>query len=327
MQPITEPCRWNILVRNAKRPQLHSLSVYDEEKFTKREVSFLQRLEGCKSLSTCGNGTVPCTYGIEDPSDALWLRDYQQFSKFVVIFRIGLATLLFFLVSVIVDGSIFYPHRTAGFSTSSASMMAIIAFASLLYVLVVPRQLQFCLYGAGTWQSIGYIFTILMIAGALPGVVVAWVSFCLFFIYFLSFLMEQIVCMLTGILHYLGALTLYQAENTLIHLNRMYNRDFDRQVDLDRRLLEISERFLRRVRGNAFLYRVPTALEQDGIQVVESTIPDHLFDELFQENILEIDFENIEGSNEDTSTPQSTEETPLLQSTATTPLLQQSSPT
>lgn len=317
---LKEPCRWDIRVRSSRRPHPHALSLADNTTFTASEVLLLRQLDGCESSSTCKNETVTCVYGIEDPSDAFWLRDYETNSKFVVIFRVGFASLLFFLVAIFCDGSIFYPHRPGAFSISSASILAIIAFASLLYLLIVPQHLQLSIYGGGIWQSVGYVFIILMIAGTLPGIAVAWVSVCLFLIYFLGFFVEQLLCMLAGILHYFGALSLYQAENTLFHLRLIYYRDVEDEAELDQRLLDMSHRFLRRVRGNFFMYRVPSALEQDGLQVVQNTIPDHLFDELFHESIPEMDFENLDESHNDlhAASSQSTIRTPLLQRSLTT---------
>lgn len=308
----TEPCRWDINVVSEKKPEVHRISRVGSDKYTEKEVMLLRELDGCDSSAECKNESLPCVYGIEDPSDALWLRKYQDGSKFVVIFRVGIASLLFFLVSVISDGSIFYPHRPGSFSFLSASLFAILACAALLYLLIVPRKYQLALYGGGFWQSMGYIFIILMIAGALPGVAIIWVGFCLFVIYFLGFMVEQLLCMIAGILYYLGALSVYQAENTLFHLSLIYYRNLEEEAELDRRLLQMSERFLRRVRGNVFLYRVPAALEQDGIQVVENTLPDQLFDEMLQESIPHVDFETLEDIDEN-STSQSNARTPLLQ--------------
>lgn len=310
--PPTEPCRWDINVVSAKKPEPHRISRVGSDKYTEKEVRLLRELDGCDSSAECKNESLSCTYGIEDPSDALWLRDYREGSKFVVIFRVGLASLLFFLVSIISDGSIFYPHRPGSFSFLSASLCALIAAAAVLYLLIVPRKYQLALYGRSLWQSIGYIFIVLMMAGVLPGLAIVLVGFCLFVIYFLGFMVEQLFCVIAGILYYLGALSAYQAENTLFHLSLIYYRNVEEEAELDRRLLQMSERFLRRVRGNFFLYRIPAALEQDGIQVVENTLPDLLFDEMVQESIPHVDFETLEEVDEN-STSQSNVRTPLLQ--------------
>lgn len=106
----------------------------------------------------------------------------------------------------------------------------------------------------------------------------------------------------------------------------MYYREIVDEVELDRRLLAMSERFLERVRGNVFLYRIPTALEQDGLQVVESTLPDHLFDDMVADNIPQVDFESIATHSEEPSSLSDSPAEPMPN--PSTPLLQRgSSPT
>lgn len=313
--PDTEPCRWQINVVSLKRPDVHLIGREEPEKYTPREVSLLRELDGCNSSESCKNESLPCAYGIEDPSDAFWLRKYDRESKFVVMFQIAFASLLFFLVSIISEGSIYYPHAPGSFSLLSAATLSIIALSALLYLIIVPREYQLSLYGQGLWQSFGYCCIILTVAAALPFLTVVWISFCLFAIYFLGFFVEQLLCMIGGTLYYLGALFAYQAEHTLYELRLMYGGGNQDQAEIDRQVLQMSETFLRRVRGNVFLYRIPEALEQDGIQVVGNTLPEHLFDEMVQENVPQIDFEGLDDSP-DENAPSSTP-------TVTTPLLQQ----
>lgn len=307
-----DPCRWQVRVVSSKISKVHPISLEESDQYTKEEVSLLRELDGCNSSETCKDTSTPCTYGIEDPSDAFWLRSYDRDSKFVVIFRIALASLLFFLASIISEGSIYYPHRPGSFSLLSASTFSIIALSALLYLLVVPRKYQLSLYGDGVWQSLGYCSIILTIAGALPCITVLWISICLFAIYFLGFLVEQILCMIAGTLYYLGALFVYQAQHTMNELRVMYGGGSEDQAELDRRALQLSEAFLRRVRGNAFLFRIPEALEQDGIQVVGNTLPEHLFEELLHESIPHVEFDSLDDVNESAPPATPNARTPLL---------------
>lgn len=296
-QDLSNPCRWRLLARS--NDSIVRLVRPFRYPYTAQEVSWLRQLDGCDNQSSCANRSVTCQVGVEDPSDALWLRDYQQTSKFIVIFRIGAFSLVFYILAILAEGSIFYPHRPGSFAPNTASIFAIIASAALLYVMIVPRKWQISLWGAGWMNTVLYILTILTIAALLPAVTISWVSFCLFAIFFVGFVVEQILCLIAGILHYLGALSVYQAANTLFHLRLIYNRRVDNETQLDRELLVMSSNFLERVRRNVFLYRVPQALEQDGLQVVESTLPDHLFEELVADTIPLVSFEDAISASED----------------------------
>jgi len=135
-------------------------------------------------------------------------------------------------------------------------------------------------------------------------------------IYFVGFLIEQIFCMAAGILHFLGALCLFHVENAVLHLRLIYLRDIEEEEDLDRRLLELSRSFLRRMRDNWFLSRIPTALEEDGLQIVETTLPSVLYEALIQEEerVPRIDFDEIENANgSDSADGDTNASTPLLQ--------------
>eukprot|EP00177_Eucheuma_denticulatum_P002612 GFKZ01004690.1.p1 GENE.GFKZ01004690.1~~GFKZ01004690.1.p1 ORF type:complete len:394 (-),score=30.51 GFKZ01004690.1:2608-3789(-) len=320
--PLAAPCRWHLTTVTDLAPTYTPLRLLSPSNhvFSSQQLSLLRQLDGCNSSVTCQNQTVQCAFTAKIPSDVLWVHNYNNGSKFVIIFRITLISLFLYLFAIICEGSIFYPHRPGSVSISTAYILGIIACAALLYLLVVPRKWQLSLYGAGFLQTFAYLLLILTIAGALPGLTVTWVSFFLFAIYFLGFALEQLLCMIAGILHYLGALSLYQAENTFFHLRLMYYPDVLDEVELDRHLLEMSQRFLERVRGNVFLYRIPTALEQDGLQVVGSTLPDHLFDDMVADNIPQVDFESIATHSEEPSSlsdsptePMPNQTTPLLQ--------------
>lgn len=209
------------------------------------------------------------------------------------------------------------------FAASSAAILAIIACAALLYILVVPREWQLSLWGGGLWQTLCYVSLIVAIAGVLPGMTVVWVNFCLLVIYFLAFVVEQVFCMVAGVFHYFGALTLYRLEYMLFHLRLLYYRHVEDEIELDQRLLDMSDRFLRRVRGNVFLYRIPTALEQDGLQVVEGVLPEQLYDELDAHVPNVVDFETIASNSEEGGG----ERRDVFVPHAGTPLLQRDSPT
>lgn len=305
-------------------PHVHQLRRRDTEPFLPSELHVLERIKGCKSTSSCENSSVTCTYGIEDPSDAFWLRDYNSGIKFVVLFKIGIATLAFFVAAILSDGSIFYPHRV-GVSILSGSVLIMVALSAFLYILLVPRTSQLSLYGGGAWQSLGFIVIVITIAALLPGLAVIWVNICVFCVFFVGFFLEQLVYAGIGILHFLGVLTLYQAENTLLHLRLIYFRDIVEDAEFDRQLVIMSTRFLRRVRGNWYLRRVPRALEEDALQFVENLLPDHLYEELMPEdaeNIPEVDFDDIHESRENETAREpnnvAEERIPLLRRSVTT---------
>lgn len=330
-RPPSHQCRWQLKAIPIPKPcmikpsTLLKLSLPETYPYyTSHQLRILSQLDGCNSTLSCTHPPIHCAPSIEDPSDALWLRHYNTGSKFLVILRVAFLSLIFYIAAIICDASLFRPHRPGSFAASSAAALAIIACAALLYILVVPREWQLSLWGAGWWQTLCYVSLILAIAAALPGVTVVWVNFCLLVIYFLAFVVEQMFCVLAGVLHYFGALTLYQLEYTLFHLRLIYYRHVEEDVELDQRLLDMSDRFLRRVRGNTFLYRIPNALEQDGLQVVEGVLPEQLYDELdahVMPNV--VDFETIASNSEEGGAERRDDSVPH----AGTPLLQRDSPT
>lgn len=312
---------WAVSAVSTTNPVEHSLHI-EHHYISPHDIRILKTLDGCKSISQCKNTTVPCKYNVGDPSDAFWIRDYNNSTKFVVIFRVGLASLFFFIASIISDGSIFYPHRP-GFSVFSGSVLIMIGLASLIYVLIVPRNLQLSLYGAGPWQTTGYICLVTLAAALLPAIAIIWVNSCVFLIFFIGFLFEQLLYAFMGIMHFFGVLTLYQAQNTFLHLRLIYLRDIAEVVDFDHQLVVMSNRFLGRVRQNWYLRRVPTALDEDALQMVENLLPEHLLDEISQEDIPEIDFEALEEPTAQSQPPAEQQEvrdeenTPLLRQTTT----------
>lgn len=313
-------CFWNITVVSKSASDSRPLLAARNHFLNSRELALFKKLDGCNSTSECGNEELYCSYGIEDPSDALWLREYESSTKFVVIFKVGIASLLFFVSALICDGSIFEPRRP-GISNSVASFLLLVAISSLLYILLIPRNLQLSLYGSGPLQSAGFVVLVMTIAAMLPGVAIIWINVAVFFVFFLGFLLEQAVYVFVGILHFLGVLSLYQVENAFLHLRIIYTHDVLEQAEFDNRLLTMSRRFLSRIRQNWYLQRLPRAMEEDAMQIVSNVLPEHLYDELLHEGVPRIEFENLdrEPENESFRPRQSSqsedidEVTPLLQ--------------
>lgn len=330
---------WQLVVTSQERPTPHRLSVpagHGNDTLSPLELTLLLKLRGCMSRDTCRT-SVPCSYGIEDPSDVFWLRRYSESSKFVVLFDIGLATLIFFICAIIVDCSIFYPHRQ-GIALGSASALLMLGLASLLYVLIVPRSMQFSLYGSGAWNSIAYVFVVLVIATLLPAFAVIWISSVLFFIFFLGFIFEQVLVVLLGTFHFITVFIVYQLSNMVLHVRLVYFPDDDDvdEHDYDARLLAMGETFLRNIRSNWFISRLPRMLEERALQFTQNHMPDHVHEQLLRENVVpQLEFESVDdlaqihssasGSSQalpsqaqhnEAGTSNVTEATPLLNSNA-----------
>lgn len=294
------------------------------------KVTVLRTLDGCNSVSSCSNNHIKllnCSYGVEDPSDVLWLRAYAETSKFVVLFNIGLSTLFYFVLAIIVDGSIFYPHRQ-GISISSASIMILIALASLFYILIIPTSLQFSLYGDGILNSLGYIITIILLALSLPALAVIWLSSLLFFIFFLGFLAEFLFILLLAIGHFILTFMVYQITNIFLHVRLIYfpddeaynnanaaanannndqelglmnnnnNADDDNgssnnENSYDVQVLSMGQSFLRSIRSNWFIARIPRILEDRALQLTQNNMPDHVHEQLFRSNVPHVDFDDL----------------------------------
>lgn len=317
-------CNWSISVTSWSRPRPHRLtrrssSTQPDTRYAHlltSEQTLLRQLDGCDSTATC-NTSVPCAYGIEDPSDAFWLRAYNETSKFVVLLHVGLASLIFFVAAIIADGTIFYPRRM-GLALESASALILIALSALLYVLLVPRNLQFALWGRGPWNTIAYIFIILLIAVLLPALAVIWISWVMFMIFVIGFLFEHVIVVALATIHFLAVLVMYQISNTALHVRLVYfpggrnahgseddlsltddsvataNDSPTQDVEYDRQLLAIGSTFVRRVRSNWFVERVPHMIEERAMQTMQAHMPDHIHAQLFQEQVPHIDFDDLD---------------------------------
>lgn len=199
--------------------------------------------------------------------------------------------------------------------------MVLIGISSLIYVLLVPRKMQLSLYGAGVFQSIGYVLLVTTIAALLPGAAVVLVNALVFLVFFTGFLLEQLVYILIGILHFLAVLSLYEVEITLLHLRRIYYRTSMEEVEFDQRLVRMSQRFLRRVKHNWFLRHLPRALDEDALQIIGNLLPDALLEDVMGEDIPRIGFDEIEDSQPEPSRENPVQSTRIQE---TTPLLQRS---
>lgn len=263
---------------------------------------------------------------------------YNHDSKFVVLFNVGLASLFFFVAAIIADGSLFHPHRP-GFAVASASILILLALSALIYVLLVPAQMQFSLYGRGPVQSFAYVVVVLLIAAILPAVAVTWISAVVFLAFVFGFLFEHIIYTTFATLYFLASLLAYQISNTVLHLRLVYFRDFDDEAEFDRRLLQLSTILLRRVRNNWFMTRVPRMVSQSAVHLMQNNLPDQVFEQIEQqESVPHIDFDALDhpdtaptSERPRQSPPQSppppTPPPASTQPTDTTPLLQPNSNT
>lgn len=299
------PCSWHILVTSERRQAPHNIrpplsatsigaSSVPSVQLLPSEHLLLDRLNGCHSKASC-NATTQCSYGTEDPSDALWLRAYSRTSKFVVLLNIGVASLVFFLAAIITDGSVFYPHRP-GLADASASALIMLSLASLLYILVVPSEFQFALHGKGSFQTIAYVFSICVLAILLPAIAIIWLSTTIFLIFLVGFLFEYSFLIITASLHLLVVLLLFQAECTMLHVRLVYfaNDDID-EAEHDRQLFSSGARFLSRVRGNLLFSRLSRVFEARALQVVRNHLPERVSMQFLRQHVPQLSFEDLEA--------------------------------
>lgn len=316
------PCVWHALVTSELRSQPHKIRPPLSARFTDAssasvvkllpsERMLMARLNGCCSEASC-NATTQCSYGTEDPSDALWLRAYSRTSKFVVLLNIGVASLVFFLAAVITDGSVFYPHRP-GLADASASALIMLSLASLLYVLVVPTELQFALHGKGSFQTIAYVFSICLLAILLPAIAIIWLSTTIFLIFLVGFLFEYAFLIIIATLHFLIVLVLYQVECTVLHVRLVYfaNDDVD-EAEHDRQLFTVGSKFLSRVRSNLLFTRLSRVVEDRALQVIRNHLPERVSTQFLQQHVPQISFDDLEdiAAQSDTNTFNPTHQPP-----------------
>lgn len=301
------PCSWRILVTSTRVPRPHVLRLPTVNANTDNllaslgsyqllpsELLLLARLNGCDSKISC-NTTAPCSYGLEDPSDALWLRAYQCCSKFVVLFNIGLASLLFFVAAIIADGSVFYPLRS-GLSDAPASSLIMLSLASLLYIVIVPPKLQFALYGKDSLNTICYIFSICTLAVLLPAIAVVWLSTILFVVTLVGFVFEYAILLTITTLRLFFVVVRYQVESTSLRLRSIYfAHDTTAQSENDHQLLNAGVNFLLRVRNNFLFERVSHAIEEHALQVIQNHMPDRVARQVLEEFATNITVGDHEG--------------------------------
>ncbi|CAN8062076.1 unnamed protein product [Agarophyton chilense] len=275
-----EACAWRIAVVSDTVPRVHPLvfaRASHASPLTPVETRWLVALHACASPSQCANATVPCAYGVEDPSDALWLREYQHRIKFVVMMKIGFLSLLVYVAAIVADGNIFSPHRSS-FAGGVATIFILIAFAASLYIRLVPSRMQYSLLGANLFQTLAFLLIVLTIALILPAAAIIALNLVIFSVTFIWFFLEQTISICVGFVQFLANLSLFNVQHTYLCLRQIYFNGSESEYD--QQLVSNSDSFLQQVRNNWFLHRVPRCFLENADLAVRTVLSENLRDQV-----------------------------------------------
>ncbi|KAI0567805.1 hypothetical protein FGB62_1g659 [Gracilaria domingensis] len=312
----SEPCVWNLSVVSDVIRERHPLVLPADTALSPQQVRLLTRLDGCNSTEQCAGETVDCTYGIEDPTDAFWWREYNHGIKFVVMMKIGFLSLVFYIAAIISDGTIFSPHRPS-IASNVASVLILIALSALLYIRLVPRKMQYSLLGGDLFQTTAVLLIILTTAVLLPAMAVIALNFVIFSVTFLWFFVEQCLSVIVGFLQFLAGLSLFNIQHTYLCLRQIYFNGTD--AEYEQQLVSNSERFLQQMRNNWFLTKVPRFFLENADLAVRTVLSEHLHDQV--DFVPNVDMDSFASEEDEESVlvqsaPEANETTPLLERTS-----------
>lgn len=299
----SSPCLWRISVISTLNLQPHPLHLHNHTTLSPKENNLLTRLDGCNSTAQCRNEQVNCTYGIEDPSDAFWLREYNQGIKFVVMLKIASVSLIFYVAAILSDGVILSSHEQI-LPISTAKCLILISLSSFLYVVLVPRKMQAPLYGGTVLQTCTFLLIVLTAAYLLPAFALLWINTYLFLRAFFCFFLDQILTVTIGLFHYLGALSLFHAQYTQLCIRQIYLSLPEEQYN--HRLVALSEQLVERMRSSSYLNRAPVSWAENEAGAIHAVFRERLYEDF--DFIPSIEFESIErsGNEEARSEPDRT---------------------
>lgn len=240
---------------------------------------------------------------LEDPSDALWLRWYNDGNEFVTLLSAAAAALCLLLLAMAADGAWFDPRR-ASVSAGALGALSSCGAAALLLLVGVPRRWQPSLAGGGPLQTCACIVVVCVLGALLPAGVLAtqaavacageWALLCL----------QVAAWAAAGLAQFALALVVFHARSLLLQIGAVYAGARD-DVDVYSWQLVYSGEFLRTVGRNGLLVNVPGAVNRMCRVVLRSAMAPHLYERIVGHGSLSVG-EGREGSGQ--STPLAFEE-------------------
>lgn len=280
---ILYPCFWHVQVQHPSiNTSTHLFIDKNHTTLSTNQLHLLKSLNGCKSLSTCKNTSLQCTYGVEDPSDILWLRTYNEDAAFIAMCRICVVTFMFFLAAIISEQSLFTLRNAGLFNETIAFYLVLIGLSSLLYIIVIPDQYQFAIWGDGPVQSFAFCFTIILVAASLPGIVIVSFEITKYLIDIVTYTFVFFFFVFSWLLTFLLIKFIHTIESTFAILKHIYVADENELTDSNdytNRIAEFNGRFLERVIDSSSLRQIRKFTVDNALRICVKNVEDHLSDD------------------------------------------------
>lgn len=225
----------------------------------------------------CVPAAVPCEMHLahqrssEDPTDALWLRAYNQGSELVVLLRMGALAALLVVLAVLVDGALPRPRR-AGWARAPATALALLATSVLLILVLVPRKWQFQAWGGGVIQSVLWMSSVISFAVVMPGLFLIVRALIRCTLHAAILTVKALFWTIVGAVEFAIALTKFYTENLKHDCQALYAADEIHPDDTYMNQLTAAHKLLTAVSFNPLLRKVPTTINSAAKKVLLETI-------------------------------------------------------
>lgn len=302
VQPHLAAC-WHVQLNNVRKLRIQ------QDLFSHSDLLKLRELTTCPK---CKYPNIRCALSVEDPSDAMWLHSYNNGNELLVMVKLGCVTFVFFVAAILCDGALFSPRRT-GFARVSLFVMWLLALSALLQLMLIPKEHQFALLGAGPLQTLAYIATVIVGAALLPAIVLLLQTLAVLYVNFAIFLIQVVFWTILGLLHYLASLLVYHASSLRLHLQSMYR--FPNAVSTDdayMRQIGFAHTFASMLTSNPLISNVANAVNDSSRITMQSMLPPHLYERLEDNRERSLPQTQNEAQQSSQSSSNSNERTPLL---------------
>ena len=264
-------------------PQRNLRPAQHEKLYTSTQCAKLRVLNGCKSEEQCGNTSVDCKYGPEDPSDAFWLQSYNSGNELVVVVKVGLSSFIFFIVAIICDGAIFAPRRV-DIARFSLFALFLIGSSALLLLLLVPEKNQFSLLGGGPLQSFACISGVMLGALVMPSIALLLQSVAIAYIEFLFFLCQVLFWTIMGSLHFFYHLLVLQSRHLWLQIQAVYlGPSAVSENDTYNRQITHAHTFVQQMSANPLLSQFGATVSESIRMSLQTVLPSDLYEVIINE--------------------------------------------
>ena len=272
MVQMGDGAKWRVEVMSSKAARNGS-------SITHHIADLPKSIRTCCAAGYCSPIAVPCvtkTRTIEDPSDALWLRAYNEGGEMVVLVRGGILTLIIMVGAILVDGAMARPRRER-IAYAPLAALVLLSLSALLQLCLIPRRYQPSLLGSGIVQTIIWIVMILVGAFVLPGIALTIQTISLLVAQFVFLTARSMFWGFLGCANFLFLITRFYIRNLILQIQVFYSsknvhNDIDYAQDVYMEQLNISYEFVGGISYNALLRKIPAGINDSARLVLKATM-------------------------------------------------------